>query len=72
MLSLTVQYFTGEESIGERSTVIVTFFAYLVLSMAILLIDEKTLETGLEEAYGSFNASAHVFLEKHGLTITSE
>ncbi|XP_073983250.1 transmembrane protein 161-like emei [Rhodnius prolixus] len=72
LLSLTVQYFTGEESIGERSTVIVTFFAYLVLSMAILLIDEKTLETGLEEAYGSFNASAHVFLEKHGLTITSE
>ncbi|KAK9512049.1 hypothetical protein O3M35_000561 [Rhynocoris fuscipes] len=70
LLTLTVQYFTGDESIGERSTVIVTFFAYLVGSMAILLIDEQTLETGLDEAYASFNSSAHIFLQKHGLTIT--
>ncbi|XP_014246536.1 transmembrane protein 161B [Cimex lectularius] len=67
LLTLTFQYFTGEQSIGERSTVIVTFFAYLVLAMAILLIDEKNLETGLEQAYASFNSSAHAFLERHGL-----
>lgn len=67
LLSLTLEYFKAEESIGERSTVIVTFFSYLVTAMAILLVDEGTLETGLETAYRSFNASAHQFLEKNSL-----
>lgn len=67
LISLTIQYFQGSESVGERSTVIVTAFAYLVVAMAVLIIDEQTLETGLESAYSSFNESASVFLENHGL-----
>lgn len=67
LLSLTLEYFKTEESIGERSTVIVTFFSYLVIAMAILLVDERTLETDLETAYKSFNASAHQFLMKNSL-----
>ncbi|KAG8321717.1 hypothetical protein J6590_041168 [Homalodisca vitripennis] len=33
LLMLTVQYFQGSESVGERSTVIVTAFAYLLVAM---------------------------------------
>ena len=62
-----MQYFRGTESIGERSTVIVTWFVYLLIAMMLLVVDESMLETGLETAYKSFNASAHVYLESHGL-----
>lgn len=67
LLTLTVQYFQGEESIGERSTCIVTGFTYLLISMVILIIDEDVLELGLENAYNSFNQSASAFLTKQGL-----
>lgn len=67
LLSLTVQYFKGEESIGERSMCIVMGFAYFLFSMMILIVDEKTLEIGLETAYNSFNQSAAVFLSHQGL-----
>ncbi|XP_043461883.1 transmembrane protein 161B [Leptopilina heterotoma] len=70
LLNLWVQYFKGEESIGERSTCIVTGFAYLLIAMMILIIDENTLEIGLENAYTSFNHSASIFLEKQGLSST--
>ncbi|KAK9881000.1 hypothetical protein WA026_014343 [Henosepilachna vigintioctopunctata] len=70
LLSLTVQYFKGEESVGERSTCIVMGFTYLLISMIILIIDEKTLELGLEQAYSSFNETASVFLEIQGLSST--
>lgn len=67
LISLTVQYFQSDESIGERSTCIVTGFLYFLISMVILIVPEKTLETGLETAYKSFNESASVFLEKQGV-----
>ncbi|XP_075230518.1 transmembrane protein 161-like emei isoform X2 [Lycorma delicatula] len=67
LMSLTVQYFQGSESVGERSTVIVTAFAYLLVAMAILIVDESNLESGLETAYTSFNQSASIFLQNHGL-----
>ncbi|GLG97663.1 Uncharacterized protein GBIM_04385 [Gryllus bimaculatus] len=67
LLTLTVQYFRGEESVGERSTVIVTGFAYLLLSMMILIVDENNLELGLDKAYKSFNESAAAFLDTQGL-----
>ena len=70
LLSLWIQYFKGEESIGERSTCIVTGFAYLLVAMAILIIDEKNLEIGLDKAYASFNHSASLFLENQGLSST--
>lgn len=68
LISLTVQYFKSEESIGERSTCIVTGLAYLLIAMIILIVDENTLEIGLEQAYKSFNESAAVYLEGRGIS----
>merc|ERR550539_1264616 len=63
-MSLTGLYFEGEEA-GERSLVICMGFAYLFLAMLILIVDENTLETGLDEAYASFNESAANFLAEN-------
>merc|ERR1719300_194720 len=38
---------------------------WVVLVMMVLLVDESTLETGLDKAYMSFNNSAASFLEKN-------
>ncbi|EDV97542.1 GH16926 [Drosophila grimshawi] len=65
--SLTVLYFQSDESIGERSMVIVACLVYLLIAMIVLIIDERILETGLEDAYSSFNASASKFLTEQGL-----
>lgn len=65
--SLTVLYFQSEESIGERSMVIVACLVYLLVAMVVLIVDERILETGLEDAYASFNASASKFLTEQGL-----
>ncbi|XP_020288967.1 transmembrane protein 161B isoform X2 [Pseudomyrmex gracilis] len=70
LFSLWIQYFKGEESIGERSTCIVTGFAYLLIAMMVLIIDENKLEIGLEKAYTSFNHSASQFLDTQGLSST--
>ncbi|XP_043265635.1 transmembrane protein 161B [Colletes gigas] len=70
LLSLWIQYFTGEESTGERSTCIVTGFAYLLIAMIILIVDENNLEIGLDKAYVSFNHSASLFLDNQGLSST--
>lgn len=45
-------------------------FLYLLVSMIILIVDEETLEFGLENAYNSFNTSATSFLVKQGLSTT--
>jgi len=65
--SLTVLYFQSEESIGERSMVIVACLVYLLVAMIVLIVDERILETGLEDAYASFNASASKFLTEQWL-----
>ncbi|KAH8380563.1 hypothetical protein KR009_011463, partial [Drosophila setifemur] len=65
--SLTVLYFQSDESIGERSMVIVACLVYLLVAMVVLIVDERILETGLEDAYASFNASASKFLTEQGL-----
>lgn len=67
LVSLTVQYFKGEQSVGERSTVIVAAFAYLLVAMMVMIVDERNLESGLETAYVSFNSSAARFLGSQGL-----
>lgn len=67
LFSLTVLYFQNEESTGERSMVMVGFLVYLLVAMMVLIIDESILETGLETAYSSFNASALKFLSEQGL-----
>ena len=58
-------YLAGEESAGERSLVMVMGGSYLLMAMMILLVDESTLETGLDKAYSSFNDSAASFLEQN-------
>lgn len=68
LISLTVEYFRGEESVGERSTCIVMAFIYLLAAMMVLIVDESTLEIGLEDAYDTFNKSASVFLSRQGLS----
>ncbi|XP_047347102.1 transmembrane protein 161B [Vespa velutina] len=70
LLSFWIRYFKGEESVGERSTCIVSGFTYLLIAMIVLIIDEKTLEIGLEKAYTSFNHSASLFLDNQGLSST--
>ncbi|XP_005183291.1 transmembrane protein 161B [Musca domestica] len=65
--SLTVLYFQSEDSIGERSMVIVACLVYLLIAMIVLIIDESILETGLEDAYASFNTSASKFLSDQGI-----
>ncbi|XP_014616470.1 PREDICTED: transmembrane protein 161B [Polistes canadensis] len=70
LLSLWIRYFKGEESVGERSTCIVTGFAYLLIAMMVLIVDENNLEIGLDKAYTSFNHSASLFLDNQGLSST--
>lgn len=65
LLSLNGLYFEGEESAGERSLVMVMGGSYLLLAMMVMVVDESTLETGLESAYISFNNSAAAFLENN-------
>jgi len=59
--SLTGLYFEGDDG-GERSLVIVMGFAYLFISMMVLIVSEDVLESGLDEAYADFNNSAAAFL----------
>ncbi|XP_050431947.1 transmembrane protein 161B [Adelges cooleyi] len=69
LMSLTLEYFRGGfESSGERSTVIVAAFVYLVVVMIILIIDESKLDVRLDTAYKSFNESSIEFLSNHGLS----
>lgn len=68
LLSLTKQYFTSEESMGERSTCIVAFCVFLLIAMIVLIVDEKNLEVGVDPAYDSFYDNASKFLQNQGLT----
>jgi len=64
LLSLTGLYFEGDDG-GERSLVLLIGGGYLLFSMMILIVNEDTLETGLDSAYSSFNKSAAEFLENN-------
>ncbi|VVD06052.1 unnamed protein product [Leptidea sinapis] len=68
LLSLTKQYFISEESIGERSTCIVSFCVFLLIAMMVLIVDDKNLELGVDPAYDSFYENASKFLENQGLS----
>ncbi|XP_037869023.1 transmembrane protein 161B [Bombyx mori] len=68
LLSLTKQYFTSDESIGERSTCIVAFCVFLLIAMMVLIVDEKNLEVGVDPAYDSFFENASKFLDSQGLS----
>ena len=66
LYSLTAIYFRTEES-GERMMCIVFGFFFLVLAMGVLIVDEETLEFGLEPAYFNFSTGANSFLEEQGI-----
>lgn len=68
LLSLTKQYFTSDESIGERSTCIVAFCVFLLVAMMVLIVSEANLEVGVDPAYDSFYENASKFLENQGLS----
>lgn len=68
LLSLTKQYFTSEESMGERSTCIVAFCVFMLIAMMVLIVDESNLEVGVDPAYDSFYENASKFLENQGLS----
>ncbi|CAG0891341.1 unnamed protein product [Darwinula stevensoni] len=65
LFSLTALYFRGEEAMGERSLCIVAASTYLVVAMAVLIVDESSLELGVEDAYSAFSANASSFLAHH-------
>ncbi|CAG0914086.1 unnamed protein product [Notodromas monacha] len=65
--SVTKLYFLGDEAMGERSMCIVAGCAYLVVAMALLVVDEDTLELGLDAAYASFKVRAAVFMQERGI-----
>lgn len=68
MLSLTILYFKGNESIGERSTCIVAGFVYFLVAMIVLIIPESILDVGLNTAFELFNQSASQFLINQGIS----
>lgn len=70
LASLTVQYFRSDESIGERSTCIVTGLIYFLLAMIAVILPERTLEVGLNTAYQKFNEGAAKFLDEQGVSST--
>lgn len=67
LYSMTAMYFTTEEG-GERMMCIVFGFFFLIFAMGILIVDEETLEFGLEPAYFNFSSAANIFLEQQGIS----
>ena len=66
MYSLTAMYFRLEEG-GERILCIVFCIFFLFMAMVILIIDENTLEFGLQPAYWNFSKEAKDFLDGQGI-----
>lgn len=64
LFSLSRLYFQGDEAISERSLCLTAGCLFFLGAMIVLIADDKFLELGLNEAYMSFNQSAHAFLEK--------
>lgn len=67
MFTLSMLYFRGEDSGGEKAMVVLSFFTYLLIALGMLILDESKLELGLDMAYSSFNSSAAAFLKAQGL-----
>lgn len=67
LASLTIQYFRSDESIGERSTCIVTGLAYFLIAMIVVIIPERILEVGLNTAYEKFSEGAEKFMSEQGI-----
>lgn len=66
LFSLTSMYFRTDEG-GERMLCVIFGFFFLVFAMGILIVDENTLEFGLEKAYVNFSKEAREFLAAQGI-----
>ncbi|ESO12572.1 hypothetical protein HELRODRAFT_63383 [Helobdella robusta] len=66
LISLTSVYFKTEQS-GERVLCLLFGFFFLVFAMAILIVDEGTLDLGLESSYLNFSKATIAFMESQGL-----
>jgi len=60
-------YFKGDDVMGERAMCMVMALTYLLVAMMVLIVDEKTLEVGIDPAYKSFHDHASAFLQAQGL-----
>jgi len=69
LLSMTGAYFKAEDG-GERILIVTFGFFCLVLSMGVLVIDEKYLEFGLEDGYKNFSSGATALLKAQGVEST--
>lgn len=67
MATITSIYFKGDEVIGERAMCLVMGLVYLLFAMIILIIDNETLEVGIDPAYKSFYENASKFLQMQNL-----
>ena len=68
LLTLTMLYFQGDESMGERSVCLVSSGLFFLVAMMVLITDENFLEFGLNPAYESFNESAYKLLDSQGVS----
>lgn len=66
LISQTIAYFKAEDG-GERILIATFGFFCLVIAMGVLVVDEKTLEFGLETGYNNFSEGAELLLEKRGI-----
>lgn len=66
LFSLTSLYFKVNDG-GERITCVMNASFSLVISMAILLVDDNVLEFGLHKAYLNFSGGVAEFLKAKGL-----
>lgn len=67
LLSLAAAYWRGDDT-GERSMCLTFGLFFLVVAMAVLVIDESLLDFGLDKGYESFSDKATEFMDKQGIT----
>lgn len=70
LLALTGIYFKTEEG-GERILCLLFGFFFLIFALAVLIIDENTLELGLENTYANFSLATRNFLNSQGYESSS-
>ena len=66
LISMTIAYFKAEDG-GERILIATFGFMCLVVAMGVLVVDDNTLEFGLETGYNNFSEGANLLLEKQGI-----
>ncbi|XP_065829091.1 transmembrane protein 161B-like isoform X2 [Oscarella lobularis] len=66
---LNTALFMGAEGTGERSLMIVCGSFFFVATMGFILLDDKFLDLGLNDAYGNISKKTGDFLQSHGINV---